>query len=248
MGNDGGSIPKRVDMVKFKKKEIKKDAVAVNKMRAKYCAISNKKLKKPIMGCKMGYLYSKETILECLIKKTVPKAFHHIKKLKHVKDIVIDEDQTLEFPLICPLTKEVHNGINKFIFLWKCGCMMSYEAFKAAKGSTVCPYCSKPHKKKIVKLWDSIEEMVIKKKKMFGKMEDSLEEEGAGLGKREALEELPEYGGEKGRKMLKKGKNILDDIAKGEFDQGLYKSMFHKDHKVGDANELLFRNVRFGIR
>ena len=40
MGNDGGSITKRVDMVRTKKKEIKADEELLNIPRGKYCALS----------------------------------------------------------------------------------------------------------------------------------------------------------------------------------------------------------------
>lgn len=252
MGNDGGSIPKRVDLVKFKAKEIKKDAVSVNKMRAKYCAISNKKLEKPIVGCKMGYLYSKETIVECLLKKTIPKAFNHIKKLKHVKEIKnVEEDQSQEFPLLCPLTKKSHNGINKFVFIWTCGCMMTEEILKKTNSikKKSCPVCGLNFKKSknVIKLWDSVEEMEEKKQRMMEKMSEK-EEEGK-LGKRvEGEEELPEYS--KAEKKLKIGGNILDGLVRETqgFDKGLYESLFHKEYKVEEADRLLFRNVRFGIR
>lgn len=141
MGNDGGYIAKRSEMVKEKAKEIKKDYNAINQMRSKLCAISNQKLKLPIVGCRMGYLYSKEVVLGCLVKKTVPKAFRHIKKLKDIKDIKVIEKSDQEYPFLCPLTREVHNGINKFIFIWKCGCMMSREGYEACVSDLKCPVC-----------------------------------------------------------------------------------------------------------
>ena len=55
MGNDGGSIPTRVDMVPARTPEIKKDYVAMNQNRSRYCAISNSRLKNPVVGCRMGY-------------------------------------------------------------------------------------------------------------------------------------------------------------------------------------------------
>lgn len=157
MGNDGGSIPKRVDLVKSKQKERKKDYILINKMRSQYCAISNEKLKKPIVGCRMGYLYLKDVIYEAMLKKTIPKAFRHIKKLRDIKDINVLENPVKghDTPLICPLSMELHNGINKFLLLWSCGCMMSELAFRSAKEAdsdkneitekTLCPLCNKEY-------------------------------------------------------------------------------------------------------
>ena len=73
MGNDGGSIPKRIDLVKHKKEPVRKDYTGMNRLRAKHCAISNDPLKGTIVGCRMGYLYNKEALLEGLISKTIPK-------------------------------------------------------------------------------------------------------------------------------------------------------------------------------
>ena len=255
MGNDGGSIPKRVDLVKQKKKEVKKDYIAINKLRSKHCAISNQKLKKPIVACRMGYLYSKEVVYGCLIKKDIPKAFRHIKKTKDVKDVTVIENQKLEYPLICPLTREVHNGINKFVLIWKCGCMISQKAFDACKGSHVCPHCSTKFKDgDVISLWDSLESIEMKKKLMFKFREERKRRKAAkkagkgadGLGKRNPLDELPEF--KRAKKKKVEPENILDGIVKKGFDKELYKSMFHKQHDVEDANGLLFRNVRFGIR
>ena len=170
MGNDGGSIPKRVDLVKSKPKEYKKDYNSINKSRSKHCALSNQRLKKPIVGCKLGYLYNKEYLIERLIKKDMPRAFRHIKKYKHVVDINVDEnpDKDAEYPLICPLSKLEHNGINKFIFLWKCGCMMSQKIFERSSQDKTCPNCSKKFKiRDIIKLWESPEEFEAKKDLMF---------------------------------------------------------------------------------
>ena len=40
MGNDGGSIPKRVDLVKKAPKEIKADTDILLKAKARYCALT----------------------------------------------------------------------------------------------------------------------------------------------------------------------------------------------------------------
>lgn len=51
MGNDGGSIPGRQELVKQKKekKQLKKDLMA--KARATICALSKEPLKHPIVAC-----------------------------------------------------------------------------------------------------------------------------------------------------------------------------------------------------
>jgi hypothetical protein len=149
MGNDGGSIPKRCDLVKEKEKERRIDYLQINKARSSFCAISNERLRVPVVGCRMGYLYLKEKVYEAILKKTIPRAFRHIKKLRDIKEINVLENKDAEHenPLICPLSRELHNGINKFLFLWSCGCMMSEEAFNSSdthneiKGQFLCPLC-----------------------------------------------------------------------------------------------------------
>ena len=261
MGNDGGYIAKRSEMVKEKTKEIRVDYLAINQAHSKFCAITNRRLQLPIVGCRMGYLYSKEAMLECLIKKTIPKAFRHIKKSRDIKDINVLEKIGEEYSFMCPLTREVHNGINKFIFIWKCGCMMSAEAYDACKSDMKCPVCQKEHKEiDVVSLWDSPETIELKKKIMFQlkakkklKKQKKLtnkgeaEKEGALLGKREPEKgDLPEFSGPV--KKTQDQKNILDDLVQEGYNTKLYKSLFHKEHEVEDAKGLIFRNVRFGIR
>ncbi len=166
MGNDGGSIPKRIDLVKEKAKEIKKDTLTINQNRSRYCAISNSKLQAPIVGCKLGYLYNKEALLSCLINKAVPSTFSHISKLKDVKDLVTtpNSDRNSPNPLICPLTRLEFNGLNKFLFFWKCGCMIAEKGLASAKTQN-CPLCGTEYKSSdVVHLNMSYEEVEAKRK------------------------------------------------------------------------------------
>jgi len=147
MGNDGGSIAKRIDLVKEKSKEVKKDTVAINQNRSKHCAISNAKLHIPLVVCRLGYLYNKEALLNCLINKTMPSTFSHISKLKDVKDVQATENNNhhSQYPLICPLTGLEFNGLSRFLVLWRCGCMISEKALKASP-TPICPMCGTAYK------------------------------------------------------------------------------------------------------
>ena len=86
MGNDGGSIPRRSEVVKIKQKNQKLEKVQVAKAKASYCILSKEPLKPPIVACKLGNLYNKEEVLRRLVEKTMPYSFRHIKKLKDVKE------------------------------------------------------------------------------------------------------------------------------------------------------------------
>ena len=54
MGCDGGTIPKRHELVRTKKKPEEKDKVADLASKWQYCALSNQPLKQPIVACELG--------------------------------------------------------------------------------------------------------------------------------------------------------------------------------------------------
>ena len=87
MGNDGGSIPGRKDLVKEKEKDKRmENDELVKQSNSKYCALTKEPLKKPIVGDRTGLIYNKENLIEALIDKRLPKSFRHITSLKDVKD------------------------------------------------------------------------------------------------------------------------------------------------------------------
>ena len=81
MGNDGGSIPKRSEVVKQKKNTVEVDKSAKAVARSTLCAISKEPLRSPIVVCKRGLLYNKEQLIKRLLEKTMPYEFRHIRKL-----------------------------------------------------------------------------------------------------------------------------------------------------------------------
>lgn len=128
MGNDGGSISQRAEMVKHKKKEERKDNFEMARAKSKLCAISKDKLREPIAVCRMGLLYNKEEIIKKLIEKNIPKAFRHIRKLKDVKEAKVltrpnpEDDSRV---IICPVSQIEFNGFHHFLIVWSCGCVFS---------------------------------------------------------------------------------------------------------------------------
>lgn len=86
MGNDGGSIPKRDDLVKTKKADHKADKQSTNRQLWAYCALSKVRraparahavatdssdlqqpLRAPIVSCALGKLYNKEAVIAHLL-------------------------------------------------------------------------------------------------------------------------------------------------------------------------------------
>ena len=96
MGNDGGSIPKRSEVVKHKKHQnhAKVDKEAKNFAKRSLCAMSKEPLRAPIVACKRGLLYNKEHLIRRLLEKNVPREFRHIAKLS--RDTVQVSDASLE--------------------------------------------------------------------------------------------------------------------------------------------------------
>jgi hypothetical protein len=82
MGCDGGSIPKREDLVQVAKKPEKVDQTEAERTKWFYCALSKQVLRPPVVTCNLGYLYNKEIVLKHLLEKTIPPQFAHIKSLK----------------------------------------------------------------------------------------------------------------------------------------------------------------------
>lgn len=158
MGADGGSIPRRDELVKQKKKSEKKDKDVDLASKWRYCAFSSERLRKPIVACPLGRLFNKESIIEFLINKDEHKSnpiVNHIRNLKDIKELNLTEkkiekkiektndDQLAESNYICPVVGLEMNGNYRFLFAWNCGCVVSERAVKEVK-SDVCLKCNQP--------------------------------------------------------------------------------------------------------
>lgn len=156
MGCDGGTIPRRDELVRVKKKPEQKDKDAELAFRWKHCTIRQLPLQPPVVACGLGRLYSKESVLEGLLDRdTLPESAVHIKNLKDIKNLNLTPNPAFngnkaekgdcyvdggKSPYICPVIGLEMNGKYKFCFLWTCGCVMSERALKEVKTS-VCHRC-----------------------------------------------------------------------------------------------------------
>ncbi|KAM5530429.1 hypothetical protein V8D89_015904 [Ganoderma adspersum] len=154
MGNDGGSIPDRRDLVKSKKKAEQADKA--NQIRAMwfFCALSKRPLQEPIVSCPLGKLYNRDAILEFLLDRASFGAegevvCGHIRSIKDVKTLKLtpnaskrspsasSSDTTPErAPFVCPLNFKEMNGSQPFVYLKSCGCVFSQAGLKAVTKST----------------------------------------------------------------------------------------------------------------
>ena len=88
MGNDGGSIPGRRDLVREKGKEERAEADLVAKARSRLCTISKEPLRAPVSVCRLGNLYNQERLIERLMEKSVPQSHSYIRRLSDVREVV----------------------------------------------------------------------------------------------------------------------------------------------------------------
>lgn len=88
MGCDGGTIPKRDELVRMKKKPEQVDKNYELNAKWFHCALSEAELRTPIVCCELGNLYNKEAVLEYLIDKSsvTTDIASHIRSLKDVKN------------------------------------------------------------------------------------------------------------------------------------------------------------------
>ncbi|XKL66357.1 hypothetical protein PGB90_009777 [Kerria lacca] len=156
MGCDGGTIPRRDELVKVKKKPEQKDKVSELFFRWQHCNISQEPLRKPIVACSLGRLYNKDSVIEKLLDKCSSASVDHIKGLKDIKDLNLTQNPAYKAevekgdnqvdrqtaPYICPITGLEMNGKFKFCFSWNCGCVISERALKQFN-EKICVSCQR---------------------------------------------------------------------------------------------------------
>ncbi|KAM6979437.1 replication termination factor 2 [Aplochiton taeniatus] len=163
MGCDGGTIPKRHELVKGPKKVEKVDKNAELAAKWKYCALSTEKLRRPIVACELGRLYNKDAVIEYILDKTAERpnseVVTHIRGIKDVKELQLTDNPAWEGEttntkgdryedmncgmFICPVVGLEMNGKHKFCYLQKCGCVFSERAMKEVK-TEICHKCGDP--------------------------------------------------------------------------------------------------------
>lgn len=192
MGCDGGTIPKRDELVRTKKKKEQASKESTNAAKWNHCRLSQSELRKPIVADMAGNLYNKESVIEYLLDKSkFEKAPDCIKSLKDVKELNLvanpsfnsnksengGEFSALNKPQwICPITGLEMNGTFKFYFLFSCGCVISERAFKTITSSNLrCLKCEKTFSETdLFILNPNEEELQLNEKKMKARKEAAL--------------------------------------------------------------------------
>ena len=140
MGNDGGSIPDRTSQIRVRKRKRRINRAEIQKTKSNLCSMTKEQLRKPIVGDRLGQLYNKTSVIEYLLNKNKPTGFEHIKSLKNVKDLkcLINDNGYIQ----CQISQEEFSGMNKFFFLWTCGCVFSKTAMDELNIKNKCINCN----------------------------------------------------------------------------------------------------------
>ncbi|KAJ3128981.1 hypothetical protein HK100_008864 [Physocladia obscura] len=94
MGNDGGSIPKRHELVRLKAAGEKADLVAQSDAVWTTCGLAKTPLTSPVVVCGLGRLFNKESVLRFLVDRTAfgdggEAAAGHVRRLADVQDLAL---------------------------------------------------------------------------------------------------------------------------------------------------------------
>jgi hypothetical protein len=158
MGNDGGSIPTRRELVKEAAKALTTDQVKeVQNERQEYAwstdPLTRKPLARPVVSDSAGILYNKDSIIEFLLaeegdaqKVESDKIMEgRIKSLKDVVEVKFEIDASEERKAdagtrkekwICPITNKELGPGTKAVYLVPCGHAFAGSVIKEVSGET----------------------------------------------------------------------------------------------------------------
>lgn len=131
MGNDGGTIAKRQDLIGLEKSTTKE---ALEDEQMNLCSISYTALTDPVVGDYRGSLYRKDKIIEYLLsRKLQGKAEPHLAHIKSINDLVDVKITWKNLQIVCPVTDTVRTKKTTFAYMRPCGCLMSYKAIEKVR-------------------------------------------------------------------------------------------------------------------
>lgn len=167
MGGDGGSIPKRVDLVPAMKKKAIAAKTVMATSRWSSCALSSVSFTRSdkIVACELGNLFIKEKLIGYLLAKSPIPEFAHISKLKDVIECrfsylsersshssassvpKMEKEPSSSYSsdciFLCPITGLQPNDKHKFVVVRSCGCVLSERAVREVP-SVSCLVCGSP--------------------------------------------------------------------------------------------------------
>lgn len=145
MGNDGGTIVKKIKESLEEKSEAGEDEEYT---KLTTCAISLLPLyNQPIVSDYLGRLYLKEKVLEYIINKSSSNALEHITSMKDIVDTKINwKLVNSKYYIECPITHIIKTKNSEYGYLRECGCVVSYKLLQklmSLKSDYNCPNCNK---------------------------------------------------------------------------------------------------------
>ncbi|KAI3629011.1 hypothetical protein CBS9595_000083 [Malassezia furfur] len=157
MGNDGGSIARRDDLVRTKASVETADKDEVRHALWTQCRLSKARLAKPVMVDRLGQLYNKDGVIEYLLRRGQGEA--SASENRDLREATLtpaptshDRHATDTYPFVCPLTQRALNGKFRVVCLWPCGCVLSESGVRettgvsksSAESTSPCPVCNVP--------------------------------------------------------------------------------------------------------
>jgi len=146
MGNDGGSIPTRKEMVQLRKKVLFADPSEQARIKWSVCALKKDKLGSMVATDLLGNLFDKGNIIKALVDRSIPPQFSHIESIKDIIDLKftanskgskghqMGEAQSNDVSLfMCPISQRPANGIYGFSALTTCGHVFSDKGLLQSK-------------------------------------------------------------------------------------------------------------------
>ncbi|KAF2673523.1 DUF602 domain-containing protein [Microthyrium microscopicum] len=146
MGNDGGSIPKRGELVTEAAKDptaaqLKETILEKQGYLWTTDPLKNEALRPPIVSDCTGRLYNKESILEFLLPSDDPDAPHKkaemekilggtVKSLRDIVEVKFEADSQDGNKWICPITGKPLGPASKAVYLVPCGHAFSESVVK----------------------------------------------------------------------------------------------------------------------
>lgn len=244
MGADGGTIPKRCELVKNKKKKEKVDKNVKNASRWRLCHLSQQPLQKPIVACRLGGLYNKEAVLQAILLKTIREneSTKHIRGLKDIKELKLCDNKEYKetgadkgdaykdynvAPYCCPVSGLAMNGNHMFTVNWRCGCVISEKAIDEVK-SDVCHGCGGPFNKDDLVVLNPPDEL---RKVYEAKLEEEREKKNSRSQHKDGVAEKSKQNETEStdqpiKKRVAKRKIVPSSIQDDEKASSAYKSLF----------------------
>ncbi|KAG1684874.1 hypothetical protein DVH05_010191 [Phytophthora capsici] len=257
MGNDGGVIAVKRKFMRHanvKARGEKADQEALRLEKARTCALSSEPLREPVVACRLGNLFNKQTLLEHLLAKSMPERFRHITSLKDVVTCRATREKEQEDSLwCCPVTMAEFNGKQPFVVLFSCGCVLSERALKAVN-TQECLVCGKAYEEKdaVMLLLDDAQYETKQKRLLELKTEEKLAKKNKKKTKEEKVERKQKHKEKKSKRKAentgeagdarvgKIAKTASESISMAKEKSQVFASIFSKEKKEkASANDLL---------